>query len=142
MSKIHNLKIPLLTMSTAVNTNQTGHVFQLFPGVDSTQDYKVFVVLEQSETQPANSNTPNTATVHLEHSPDNVNYIQLMDPVATNSDGTEVLLSGSVELLKFVRVRTELGGSAHPKHKATVSLLGNRAFAAKDLSTSAKVVAQ
>jgi len=109
--------------------------------MDSSQAYKVHTVVTQSDTGVSSSQNPVTSSVIVEHSPDNVTWMQLFGSVTTNADGTLQDLTG-VELMKFVRARTVLTGSAKPSHKVTVSLLSNRAFTAIDKTTNTKVLAQ
>lgn len=139
MSTIHSLKLILLAMTTAVNTDQAGHVFQLVPSLDASQTFKVHTVSTQSETGVSDSNNPITATVHIEQSPDNTNWSKVQDPITTSADGTLQALADPPVLLKYIRVRTVLTGPAKPKHKVQVLLLSNRRFEFKDLTANGKL---
>lgn len=139
MSTLHSLRCVLLSLSVAANANQTGHVMMLVPSTDASQTFRLHTVLTQSETGVSDSNNPITVSTVIEHSPDNVNWMEMVPGVTTNANGSLSQFLAIASLMKYVRVKTVLTGAMKPFHTVQISLLSNRRFEYKDMTAGSKL---
>jgi len=128
---LHRHNAALLTVSTAVATEQTGSTYAVLPAdgdgvADYSQSFRVFL----SASQTGGATSP-TTSVKVETSTDGTNWVEAATSTQLTADGGLSELKAITALGPLVRARTILGGDTKPSHTAKVVLVSNGAFRIK-----------
>lgn len=113
---------PVLTLSEAVNTSQTGTTLAILPENCGTEgdDSPSFAVFFDV-TQAGGSSSPVT-DVHLQTSHNGKHWITLVSSTQLTKDGEVHEFVELEKLGPFIRAITVLGGGGKPNHTANVVL--------------------
>ena len=127
---------PLLAVSTAVATDQTGNTYRIETAAedgvkDHEQDFQVYFYGNQT----GGASSP-TSQMVLQTSPDNVNWYDVAESTELTATGekAETKDVSGAPLLKYVRAKTVLGGGTNPNHTCEVRIISNGPFRLKSVS--------
>lgn len=126
----------LLAVTTAVSTDQTGNTYRVETNAedgvqDHEQDFQVYFYGSQS----GGASSP-TSQMVLQTSPDNERWYDVTESTELTADGekAETKDVNGAPLLRYVRVKTALGGGTKPSHTCEVRLVSNGSFRCKTVS--------
>ena len=126
----------LLLISTAVAAEETGPTYRIDTNAeDGVKDHEQTFQVYFYNSQSGGASSP-TSQLVLQTSPDNERWYDLVESTELSADGEKIESKdvNGAPLLRFVRVRTALGGGTKPHHTAEVRLLSNGSFRCKTVA--------